>query len=113
MCCDIVIASGSTLVYFASLSDQIVVTDIAPTSDYGMVVVDPTNECEIVFVRLIVLGSMVYGDVIHLLRLLDRPDEGMSIFGGNGFYGPILFWEIGGEIGADVRYLLFVFKGGI
>lgn len=95
VCRDIVVASGATFVDLPALSDEVIVSDITPPSNDCMIIVDSSDESEIVFVSQIVFRGMVDDDPFHLFRLFYRPDERMSVLGGYFLYRLVLFWKIG------------------
>lgn len=113
MCCDIIIPPCATLVDLPALPDEIVVPDIAPPADDGVVVVDPADECKIVFVGLIVLCGMMDDDPLHLFGFLDGPYEGVTVFSSGGLDGLVLLRKIGGEMGPDGLNMCLILESGI
>lgn len=108
MCRDIVVAPCTSLIDLPALPDEIIISDIAPSADYGMVVVDSADKSKIVLIGLIVLGGMMDDDAFHLFRFLYRPYERMSVLIIYTFDCPILFGEVGCEMaryGLDFRFI--------
>ena len=94
VCAGCVIPSGSTLVDRPTLSDEIIVPDVAPTTDDRMVVINPPDEREIILISPVIVCGMVDDDFLDSFGLLDRPNEWMSIVRRYDINGSILLWKI-------------------
>ncbi|EKD30064.1 MAG: hypothetical protein ACD_78C00168G0002 [uncultured bacterium (gcode 4)] len=112
MSSDDIITTGASLIDLSSLSDQVVVPDIAPTTHDRMIVINPTDEGEVVPVAPIVFCGMMDDDPFDFLGFLDRPDEWMSILFFCHIDGSILFREIGLQVHIDTSDFFLVFERG-
>jgi hypothetical protein len=79
MCPDHVVTSCTTLIDLPSLSDDIVIPDIPPSTSNRMILVDRSQEHHIIEIFLHILGSMMDDDRLDSFYRLDRPCELPSI----------------------------------
>lgn len=113
MCRDTVISTRTSFIELSSLPNEVVVPDITPATDDGVVVINTTHESKIVFVRLVVLCGMMDSDVIYLFGFFYGPNERMITFALSGFDRLVLFSEIGCKIGADIGDICFILESGL
>lgn len=105
-----IVTSGSSLVDFPSLSDNIVISDISPSLRTSMIGVYSTQERLIICSFIERLRSMVDDDTIYFFGFLDRPYEFIPILISLSRYSRRSFWiEREYRIHFSSRLVIFCF----